>query len=125
MHVEVPPLGGEALRGPAGEPSSAVRGRVQEARERAARRLRGVRGIGPSLVNAAIPPGQVRKLCRPAPGAEDHLARLVLGWELSARSYDRLLRVARTVADLEGREELTVEHAIRGSGFRVLDHGLT
>src|SRR5262249_51292652 len=73
MHVEVGPLSAEQLRGAGGEPSAAVRSRVMAARERAAHRLRGVTGMGPSLTNAAIPTGQVRKLCNPAPDAERHL----------------------------------------------------
>jgi magnesium chelatase family protein len=124
MHVEVGPLSAEDLQAPAGEPSAAVRERVVVARERAAHRLRDVPGLGPSHVNAAIPTGMVRTLCRPEPSAERHLAELVEGWDLSARSFDRLLRVARTIADLEGREALTIEHVIRATAFRVLDQGI-
>jgi magnesium chelatase family protein len=125
MHVEVGPVPPAALRGPGGEGSAAVRERVLAARERAARRLERFPGIGPSRTNAAIPAGLVREACRPAPDALAHLAELVTGWELSARAFDRLLRVARTVADLADREELLVEDVIRATGFRVLDQSLT
>jgi magnesium chelatase family protein len=125
MHVEVGPVLPAALRGPAGEASEPIRERVVAARERAARRLAGVPGLGPSRTNAAIPPGQVQSVCGASREALGHLASLVAGWELSARAFDRLLRVARTVADLADREELLVEDVIRATGFRVLDQSLT
>lgn len=125
MHVEVGPVPPSALRGPAGESSASVRERVLAARERGVRRLARYPSIGPTRTNAAIPPGLVREVCRPSPEALSHLAELVTGWELSARAFDRLLRVARTVADLADREELLVEDVIRATGFRVLDQSLT
>ncbi len=124
MHVEVPPLEQAALVGPSGESSVDVRERVVAARERAAARLRGVKGIGPMLVNAAVPPGLVREVCGASSEAQAYLAELVSGWELSARAFDRLLRVARTIADLADRATLEVEDVIRATGFRVLDQGL-
>lgn len=124
MHVEVGSLAEGALVGPSGESSAAVRERVIAARWKAARRLRNYDGVGPSLVNAAIPPGLVRHACRPTREAEAHLASLVTGWELSARAFDRLLRVARTIADLRDNESLDVEDVILATGFRVLDQGL-
>ena len=125
MHVEVPPVPQEALVGPPGESSVAVRERVVAARERAARRLEGIAGFGPVLVNAAIPPGLVRDVCGASGEAQAYLAELVSGWELSARAFDRLLRVARTIADLADREALEIEDVIRATGFRVLDQGLS
>jgi magnesium chelatase family protein len=77
------------------------------------------------LVNAAIPPGAIREACAPTPEAARHLAALVEGWELSARAFDRLLRVARTIADLGGKEQLEIDDVIRATGFRVLDQGLS
>lgn len=124
MHVEVHPVVAEDLAGPPGEASGLVRARVLEARARAAARLSRV----PSLrarVNAGIPSGAIRAACRPTAEAERHLAALVSGWELSARAYDRLLRVARTIADLEGREEMGIEEVVRASAFRALDQGIS
>lgn len=125
MHVEVGPVPKEALVGRPGEASAVIRERVVAARGRAARRLRRFPSVGPALVNAAIPPGLVREACRAEADAEGYLASLVSGWELSARAFDRLLRVARTVADLADREELKLEDVIRATGFRVLDQGLS
>lgn len=124
MHVEVGPVPTEALSGPPGEPSASVRERVVAARSRAAARLAGIPGIGPSLINAAIPSGQIRAACKPTPEAEAHLADLVGGWELSARAFDRLMRVARTLADLDGSDDLHIEHVVRATCFRMLDQGL-
>ncbi len=124
MHVEVGAVPSSALIGPPGEPSTSVRERVLEARDRAARRLKRFDGIGAVLSNAAIPAGLLREACGASAEAEDYLATLVSGWELSARAFDRLLRVARTVADLARREELLVEDVIRATCFRTLDQGL-
>ena len=121
MHVEVGPVGSAALAGPAGEPSADVRARVVAARARAAARLAGVSGIGASRVNAAIPPGLVRELCAPEPEATRVLGSLVEGWALSARAYDRLLRVARTIADLADRASIVAEDVVEATGLRVLD----
>lgn len=125
MHVEVHPLPAEDLAGPPGESSEVVRARVLGARERAARRLARLELPGAARVNAAIPSGLLREACKPTREAERHLASIVSGWELSARAFDRLLRVARTIADLEGREEMGIEEVVRASAFRALDLGLT
>ncbi|AKU91805.1 MG(2+) CHELATASE FAMILY PROTEIN / ComM-related protein [Vulgatibacter incomptus] len=124
MHVEVGPVATEALTGPPGESSRSVRERVFAARERAADRLGCLDGIGPALTNAAVPTGLLRKACRARPDAEAYLATLIRGWELSARAFDRLLRVARTIADLADRDALEVEDVVRATCFRMLDQGL-
>lgn len=124
MHVEVLPVSAEDLAGPPGESSEVVRGRVLEARGRMAKRLARFPQIGAARVNAAIPSGLIREACKPTAEAERHLAELVSGWELSARAFDRLLRVARTIADLEGRDEMGIEEVIRASAYRTLDQGI-
>lgn len=124
MHVEVEQVPAESLAGPVGESSAAVRERVVAARERARRRLGGLPGMGPSLVNAAIPSSLIRAGCRPTEEAERHLAELISSWELSARAFDKLMRVARTLADLTGKEELGIEEVIAATSFRTLDQGL-
>jgi len=80
--------------------------------------------MGPARVNAAIPSGLIRAACRPTREAERYLAEIVAGWELSARAFDRLMRVARTIADLEDREEMGIEDVVRASAFRILDQGV-
>ncbi|HEY0840672.1 MAG TPA: ATP-binding protein, partial [Vulgatibacter sp.] len=125
MHVEVGPVPSTALTGPPGEPSESVRARVLEARARARHRLGELVGAGRTPSNSSIPAGLLRKACRPTSDAEGYLASLVAGWELSARAFDRLLRVARTIADLAGSDLLRTEDVIRATCFRMLDQGLT
>lgn len=125
MHVEVGPVPPSALTGPPGESSDSVRIRVLEARARARHRLEQLPGIGTRLTNAAIPTGLLRRACRATADAEGYLASLVAGWELSARAFDRLLRVARTIADLGGSDRLRTEDVIRATCFRMLDQGLS
>lgn len=124
MHVEVQPVSAGELSGPPGESSAVVRERVLAARERAAARLSRFPQMGAARVNAAIPPSLIREACRPTKEAERHLAELVSGWELSARAFDRLLRVARTIADLEDREEMGIEEVVRATAYRTLDQGV-
>lgn len=125
MHVEVPPVSAEDLAGAPGESSASIRERVLEARARAAFRLSRFPQLGAARTNAAIPPGLVREACQPSREAERHLAGIVSGWELSARAFDRLLRVARTIADLEGKEEMGIEEVVRASAYRTLDQGIS
>src|SRR5690606_26337982 len=80
--------------------------------------------MGAARVNAAIPSGLVREACRPSREAELYLAEIVAGWELSARAFDRLMRVARTIADLEDREEMGIEDVVRASTFRPMAQGI-
>jgi magnesium chelatase family protein len=79
MHVEVEQVPAEHLAGPPGEASRLVRERVAAAREMARSRLQGLEGMGPSLVNAAIPASLVRAGCRPTLQAERPLADLLSG----------------------------------------------
>lgn len=118
MHVEVPrPPADELLAGGAGEPSGTVRARVCAARERAAARLAG-------LEAHAVP---ARGLAHHAPFEPGALAflrsasdRLVLG----ARAAERVLRVGRAIADLEGAEAVGVPHVAEALQYRVLDRRL-
>src|SRR5690606_13905801 len=98
MHVEVRSVSAEALAGPAGESSAEVRERALAGRRRMAARLSRFPQMGAARVTAAIPSGLVREACRPSREAELYLAEIVAGWELSARAFDRLMRVARTIA---------------------------
>ena len=98
-----------------GEQSPRIRARVEAARERQRQRFLG-QGIPH---NAAIPGGRVRELCRfSASGLEQYKA-LIDKQALSTRSMDRLAKVARTVADLAGTEEMQPEHVSRAAKFVI------
>lgn len=114
MHLDVPAVGWRDLRGKRdGKPSARVRARVTEARERAAGRLAG-------RANAAIGAGEIAKACRLDALGEDRLRAAVERFGLSARAYHRILRVARTIADLAGRDRITPEDVAEAIQYRVL-----
>jgi magnesium chelatase family protein len=93
----------EAMGGSAGEGSAPVRERVVAARERQARRL------GPGRVNAAMTSAETRRHCRLAAEGRDLVAQGHASFGLSGRGHERVLRVARTIADLAGRRQISSE----------------
>jgi magnesium chelatase family protein len=112
LHVRVPRLGAEDLAGvSSAEGSDAVRGRVEAAVAR--RRTR-----GQELPNAALPPRAARAAADPESAAERLLVRSVERLGLSGRAFDRVLRVARTLADLEGAERVGAVHAAEALAYR-------
>ena len=115
--VEVPALDFEELRrrSPA-EPSSAVRARVNAARERQRGRF-GDRGMS----NARMVGKELRSFCRLDAESEELMKAAFDTMNLSARSYDRILRVARTIADLEGAAEIGAEHIAVAIQYRSYD----
>jgi magnesium chelatase family protein len=66
-------------------------------------------------------PGEIRRFCRPSPEVARLLQRALEGLHLSARAYHRILKVARTVADLEGSSEIGVPHVSEAIQYRTLD----
>ena len=118
LHVELPAVGAADLATPApGEPSAAVRARVLGARERQRVRFRGTL----IRVNAEMTTRQVRRFCAPPPEAERLLAAATSRLGLSARGHDRVLKVARTIADLDGIDEIRSEHCAESIQYRGLD----
>jgi magnesium chelatase family protein len=113
LHVEVPRVTVDVLGGDTtGEPSAAVRARVVAARERQRRR---------GTLNAHIVGRDVRRVC-----AIDKTGRRLLETAserlgLSARAYTRILRVARTIADLAGEERIATAHLAEAIQYRSLD----
>ncbi len=114
LHVEVPVQGGSVLmqQGGDGESSATVRQRVIEARRRQSER---------GLVNAELSGRDLHAACRLAPQGEQLLAGAMEKLGLSARALHRILRVARTLADLEGCDELRQNHLVEALGYRQLD----
>lgn len=102
-----------------GESSAAMRERVVTARELQLRRLAG-RG---HRVNAEMSPRALRETCRLTAAAEAKLGRLhAVRRGMTGRGVDRMIRVARTIADLEGVEVIEDRHILDAAGFRSLDN---
>jgi magnesium chelatase family protein len=115
IHVEVPRVQYEKLAAERlGESSSAVRARVAAARERQAARFRGTR----LLTNADMGAAEVRTYC-PLDGAGQRLLQAAMRQlQLSARAYHRVLKLARTIADLAGAEEIGPAHLAEALQYR-------
>ena len=118
VQIEVPRLKHEELMGNAtGEDSATVRARVMEARERQARRLAG-RGI---YCNAHMGARETREFCVLDEAGQNLLARATAQFGLSARAHHRLLKLARTIADLAGEERIGPQHLAEAIQYRILD----
>jgi magnesium chelatase family protein len=134
IRIEVPRLPHDDLLSMApGESSAALRERgcaaraIQQARFAAAaasRRSSGAKTGAAVYANAAMGPRQIRQHCRVGEAAKELLRAAIQQLGLSARAYDRILRLARTVADLAGREEIAVEHVAEAIQYRTLDRKL-
>jgi magnesium chelatase family protein len=120
IHVDVPAVKFKELSSACaaeGDSSAQIRGRVVRARERQRERLRG-EGI---FSNAQMSPRLIRKYCRIDAESEQMLERAMTSLGLSARAYDRILKVSRTIADLEGDEVTRSAHVAEAVGYRSLD----
>jgi magnesium chelatase family protein len=113
LHIEVPAVPYQELRSKHDGTSSAeMRVRVE-----AARAIQNARG----LHNFAIPTRLIRKLCALDDAGERTLEMAVRRMGLSARAHDRILRVARTIADLDSSERLSAQHLAEAVQYRSLD----
>ena len=117
LHVEVPRLPPTALRtdGPPGECSARVRERVLAARARQHARS--------GQTNARLDQAQTNAFCALSPRDTALLERAVDALQLSARSLHRILRVARTIADLAGSDAIETPHLTEAIGYRKLERG--
>jgi magnesium chelatase family protein len=123
LHVEVPALRLADLAEdlPPAEPSSAVRARVIEAGERQRARFKDA-GI---FANAQMGPRLVKQHCRIDDASRELLKKAVARLGLSARSFDRILKVSRTLADLDGLDGIRQAHVAEAVGYRSLDRPVT
>jgi len=121
LQVYVRALNGDQLLSPASaEPSSVVRERVVRARAIQAERF-AQSHLSHSRINAAMTPREVIRFCELSPAGRSSLRRAVDGLGLSARAFDRVLKVARTIADLEGESAIRESHLQEAIEFRSLD----
>jgi magnesium chelatase family protein len=121
LHVEVPAVRfADLSRAQAGEPSAVVRQRVVAARD-----LQRARYAGrPVNCNARMRPRDLREFVRLDEPTRDMLRVAMTDLNLSARAHDRILKVARTLADLAGRPDVTASDISEAIGFRNLDRQL-
>ena len=118
LHVELPALEGEEYTGaPVGDDSATVRARV--ARARTCQHARG--GAAGARLNAEIGSRLLRRLCPIPADAQRLLAAAMTRLGLSARGHDRVVRVARTIADLADVETIATEHCAEALQYRGLD----
>jgi len=121
IHVDVPALRYKELAGDyAGEPSSQVRQRINQARKTQRERFRGQRIFS----NGAMTSRQIKKFCSLDEEGRDVLKMAINELGISARAYDRILKVARTIADLEGVESIKAYHISEAIQYRTLDRNL-
>jgi magnesium chelatase family protein len=118
IHIEVPAVQYRELRaGQANEGSVEIRARVLAARVRQHERFQGAAIYS----NAQMTTRQIRQWCELPAEADRLLERAMQQQGLSARAHDRILKVARTIADLEGAATLTVQHLAEAIQYRTLD----
>jgi magnesium chelatase family protein len=119
IHIEVPAVKYKELRAPASsEDSAAVRTRVIAARQRQLTRYAGEKK---TFCNAQMLPKMVRKHCAISPDGEKLLENAITKLGLSARAHDRILKVARTIADLESSPAIEPKHLSEAIQYRTLD----
>jgi magnesium chelatase family protein len=120
LHVEVTPVAFSELSNTnsKGEPSSSIRDRVIKAREIQAERYKATDGV---YGNAQMSSKMLREICVISIAGENLLKRAMEKLNLSARAYDRILKVSRTIADLAGTEDIRTEHLAEAIQYRSLD----
>jgi magnesium chelatase family protein len=121
LHVEVPAVGLAELRSAPGEPTAAVAARVAAARARQVERIGRLGRSVATPVNAALGPEEIRRHATPDAAGQRLLDTAFERLGLSARALDRILKVARTIADLAGSEEVRAPHVAEAIQYRSLD----
>src|SRR5678816_692757 len=120
IHIDVPAVKFRELRGsasPETDSSATIRQRVVSARQRQIERFHGEK----IFANSAMTPRMIRKHCEIDSVSEQTLEQAMIRLGLSARAYDRILKVSRTIADLEGCAKIGSNHVSEAGGYRFLD----
>lgn len=116
IHIEAPALSFDELRSEEpGESSASMRKRIEQARQRQAER---------GKENALLSQTEILKYCALTRQQGDLLQSAMESLHLSARAYDRILKVARTIADLDGTESIAEKHLLEAIQYRTLDRRL-
>lgn len=119
IHVEVPAVKYKELSGKAtGETSADIRTRVNRTRDVQLERFKRYKSI---FCNAHMRPREIRKFCKIDDKSSQLLKMAITKLGLSARAYDRILKVSRTIADLEGEAEILPQHVSEAIQYRSLD----
>ncbi|MBQ9430464.1 MAG: YifB family Mg chelatase-like AAA ATPase [Kiritimatiellae bacterium] len=119
IHLEVLPVDYKELSGlKRGETSETIRARVCESRQRQLHRFRDCPGV---YCNADMPARMVQTVCKLDSAAADMLQMAISELNFSARAYDRILKVSRTIADMGGSESINSEHIGEAIQYRSLD----
>jgi magnesium chelatase family protein len=120
IHIDVPAVKFRELTGdtsPESESSAAIRARAMNSRQRQRERFADEKIFS----NAAMTPRMIRRYCRIDSKSEQMLEHAMTRLGLSARAYDRILKVSRTIADLEGAKNIGPTHVSEAVGYRSLD----
>ncbi len=119
LHVEVTPVAfNELISIAEAEKSAAIRKRVIQARMVQSQRFTGNEALH---YNAQMSPNMVRIICKIDPAGQALIKKAMERLGLSARAYDRILKVSRTIADIEGSETIQLEHLAEAIHYRSLD----
>jgi len=122
LHIEVPPVKFREISGAqTGETSAQIRGRVIAARQRQHARFADKPKI---TCNARMATRELKQFCALDEATTELLKNAMTHYNFSARAYDRILKVARTIADLAGSENITSDHVSEAVQFRSLDRQL-
>ncbi|MCB0280983.1 MAG: YifB family Mg chelatase-like AAA ATPase [Calditrichaeota bacterium] len=119
IHIEVPAVKFKELSSERkGESSAQIRERVEKARQIQLLRFKNEQDI---FSNADMPPAEIRKFCKINDDGQSLLKTAIQRLGLSARAYDRILKVSRTIADLENSAEILTNHISEAIQYRSLD----
>lgn len=118
IHIEVPPVPFKELsKAKDGTTSEQMHASVVLARKRQSARFEGQK----TRVNGKMKPPEIRIFCKLTPEAADLLEVAMEEMGLSARAHDKILRISRTIADLEDADDIQVHHLTEAINYRTLD----